>query len=599
MLDDRDAWEEFLKLLTLYSSDIIDDNLLLQLALPFLGGAGSELDLMFRDIVGVDRTKMINPADAPKYLGHAHGFVVNGAVAANGSGYLAGSKHRYGPSYRRLPDSETKLACSGRDELCRSVLNDDWVSHPTWASEDAGFVAHKKNSFEEALHKSEEERHEYHVQLEAMAYTISLLEPIAYRVADMSSEERATFKLGPDLGGRSKAIHQKIIKRVYGRENTQEVLQALQDNPAVAVPVVLDRLKAVDAEWRKNKREWEKVWREVDARNFYKSLDHQGVGFKANDKKAITGKALITEIERIKKTQDNARDGVFEEDEKALGGKSRQDTDGEVDLKNAATVVLPRHQLAYTIQDESVLQDAIKLTLGYLERSDSRQASVNVPQYNAVERRRIEAFLRHYVMYQFGFGPEFDLAFGPAIEQAEWEDLGLYVADGAVEDSADEDASKSRRCLKKSGGAVNSSMNGTVSAGDLKKKLNKAKRTLEKAGDSKPSSGANTSNHPSPSTSREPSPVSGSSPPLLVDKARSSKGKALDERKDDVWIRHVKLGEPEQQDGMDISPVESQSKRKTFGSFFCNTNFYTLIRLLQVRVPFYLCLFHPANPVVL
>ena len=40
----------------------------------------------------------------------------------------------------------------------------------------------------------------------------------------------------------------------------------------MAVPVVLDRLKQVDAEWRKNKREWEKVWREVDSRNLYKSL---------------------------------------------------------------------------------------------------------------------------------------------------------------------------------------------------------------------------------------------------------------------------------------------------------------------------------------
>src|ERR1700759_4080030 len=107
-----------------------------------------------------------------------------------------------------------------------------------------------------------------------MIYTISLLEPIALKINNMSPEEKSAFKLGPSLGGRSKSIHQKIIKKVYNRENATEVLQALQDNPAVAVPVVLERLKIVDAEWRKNKREWEKVWREVDARNFYKSLDH-------------------------------------------------------------------------------------------------------------------------------------------------------------------------------------------------------------------------------------------------------------------------------------------------------------------------------------
>jgi paired amphipathic helix protein Sin3a len=48
--------------------------------------------------------------------------------------------------------------CSGRDELCYQVLNDEYVSHPTWASEDGGFIASKKNHHEEALHILEEER---------------------------------------------------------------------------------------------------------------------------------------------------------------------------------------------------------------------------------------------------------------------------------------------------------------------------------------------------------------------------------------------------------------------------------------------------------
>ena len=45
---------------------------------------------------------------------------------------------------------EIRLATSGRDQLARSVLDDEWVSHPTQASE-AVFVAHKKNSFEEVI----------------------------------------------------------------------------------------------------------------------------------------------------------------------------------------------------------------------------------------------------------------------------------------------------------------------------------------------------------------------------------------------------------------------------------------------------------------
>lgn len=62
----------------------------------------------------------------------------------------------YGPSYRKLPYQESKgLACSGRDALCWSVLNDDWVAYATWASEGSG--AHRKNAFEDALACSEQE----------------------------------------------------------------------------------------------------------------------------------------------------------------------------------------------------------------------------------------------------------------------------------------------------------------------------------------------------------------------------------------------------------------------------------------------------------
>ena len=606
-LDDRDHWEEFLKLLSLFSTDIIDENMLLQMAAPFLGGQGSELEIQFRDLLGLDRVRKSSMAELPKAAGHAHGY---GHPSGMGAAYLTGPKFRYGPSYRRLPDSvsvdmllawllaliflqETTLACSGRDELCRSVLNDDWVSHPTWASEESGFVAHKKNSYEEALHKSEEERHEYHVHLESMAHTISLLEPIAFKIGDMTPEERAIFRLSPNLGGRSRSIHQKIIKRVYGRENTQEVLQSLQDNPYVAVPVVLDRLKQVDAEWRKNKREWEKVWREVDSRNFYKSLDHQGVAFKSNDKKAITGKALLAEIERIKEEQDKKR---LEEDAVSEGDAHNPQE------RIKRTQVSPRHQLDYDMHDGAVLQDAIKLTLCFLERNDQRQSGSNVPQYNVVERRRIEAFLRHYAMHLFGMGADFDAAFGPPIDQAEWEDLGLYIGDGDEDTFEEEEVTrKNRKSGKRSGGG---GQNGAVSAGDLKKKLNKTRKVMEKShgpktsGTSKGNSGSNSSYHRSPSSSRQLSPVPQTSDPIspmrMDGRVATDKGKAREADLDDVWLRHVEFVIPPSQDAKNTPnvngtvitpPVDASAvEPKRLGSFFCNTTFYTLLRLLQVRI---------------
>lgn len=46
---------------------------------------------------------------------------------------------RLGASYCALPKSYMQPKCSGRTQLCKEVLNDTWVSFPTW-SEDSTFV---------------------------------------------------------------------------------------------------------------------------------------------------------------------------------------------------------------------------------------------------------------------------------------------------------------------------------------------------------------------------------------------------------------------------------------------------------------------------
>lgn len=101
-LDDRDTWEEFLKLLSLYSMDVIEELTLLKMAAPFLGGQGSELESQFRDILGMERVRKNAGGEMPKAAGHSHGY---GHSTGMGTTYLSGPKFRYGPSYRRLPDS--------------------------------------------------------------------------------------------------------------------------------------------------------------------------------------------------------------------------------------------------------------------------------------------------------------------------------------------------------------------------------------------------------------------------------------------------------------------------------------------------------------
>jgi paired amphipathic helix protein Sin3a len=319
--------------------------------------------------------------------------------------------------------------------MCWDVLNDEWVSHPTSLSEDAPpFVAHKKNMYEDALHRAEEERHEYDYHIEANLRTIALLEPIASRIQTMSPEEKQGFRLKPGLGGQSKSIYQRIIKKIYGKDAGLEVIGALHDNPTVAVPVVLARLKLKDEEWKKAQREWNKVWREVDAKNFYKSLDHQGVSFKANDKKAITTKSLISEIEALRREQVQRREALL---------------DPTLSFRN-------KFQYSYTIEDTAVLQDCLKLVFSYLDRAPGGLSTR--------DREGVEAFLREFVPTFFLFDrDEFDLAFEiPNLSggsgDGESDVDGMSDAASGMGEEEDDNSSASARKLKKA-------------AGDLRKKL--------------------------------------------------------------------------------------------------------------------------------
>ncbi|KAI6161444.1 hypothetical protein EDD17DRAFT_1587529 [Pisolithus thermaeus] len=417
-LESRDTYEEFLKLLNLYSKDIIDTKMLVDLAQAFLGDG--ELLSQFKEVAGYDERQDNVEYGPPGSIRTGPPEPVSAQPAGEGEG----------PSYRRLPDSEIRLACSGRDQLCRSVLNDVWVSHPTWASEEAGFISHKKNAFEEQLHKSEEERHEYHVQLEALARTIALFEPLNARIEEMTNEERAAFRLKVDFGGPSKSIYHRILKKVYGREAGTEIIQALQECPSFAVPVVLARLKGKDEEWRRAQREWNKTWREVDAKNFYKSLDHQGITFKTNDKRCITAKYLFGNIETIKAEQMRKRER--QRPSFAAGSLG--------------------HQLEFDLSQTPVLQDILRLVYSFLDHSHA--------QYSAQERRSIASFLRSFVPLLCTFPTaDFDTVCGPV--------------DGLRDDDTEHEVFHAQRSGSRSAGG-SAPQNSPVAAGDLRRQLLRA-----------------------------------------------------------------------------------------------------------------------------
>ena len=118
--------------------------------------------------------------------------------------------------------------------------------------------------------------------LETNLSTIRVLENLMAKINQMNSDELSKYRLGNSLGGSSEIIHLKAIQRVYG-DKAADIIDGLKRNPVVAVPLVLRRLKAKDAEWREVQKQFNKVWRDQNEKYYLKSLDHQGMIFKQND----------------------------------------------------------------------------------------------------------------------------------------------------------------------------------------------------------------------------------------------------------------------------------------------------------------------------
>lgn len=260
---------------------------------------------------------------------------------------------RIGTSYYALPKNYSYPKCSGRTALCKQVLNDSWVSIPAW-SEDANFVTSKKTQYEEYIYKCEDERFELDVVIECNASTIMVLEGLMKKMARMSSEELSRFRLDDSLGGTSPTTYVRAIKKLYG-DKASDIIEGLRKNPSVSVPIVLKRLKAKEVEWRQAQKGFNKVWGEQNEKYYLKSLDHQGINFKANDVKALRSKTLYNEIEAA------------------------------CDL-NVEDRVGPHLILAY--KDRSVLDDAADLLIYHVKRQS---------QIHKEDKQRIKALLRHFL----------------------------------------------------------------------------------------------------------------------------------------------------------------------------------------------------------
>jgi paired amphipathic helix protein Sin3a len=369
-LSNKSAMIEFLKLCNLFSQGIIDRYTCFQKGSVFIA-ASPELMAFWKRFLEIENQDEL---------------VDNHPTPPTGKVSLSNCRG-YGPSYRLLPklvshglclirhprlppigltcvSQERLKPCSGRDEFCSNVLNDSWASHPTWASEDSGFVAHRKNGFEEGLHRIEEERHDYDFNIEANLKCVQLLEPIAQSMIAMTDAEKDQFHMPVALAGQSTSIFKRVCKKIYGEKGI-DVVNDLFINPFHVVPVVLARMKQKDEEWRFSQREWEKVWHLQTENMHLKSLDHMGIQVKSNDKKHLSAKHLVDVIKT--KHEEQRR-------ERSLKGKA------------------PRYQFTWDFNDKDAIIDLLRIAAAY---------TVHNGQHSTNEKERIVNFFKDFLVAFF------------------------------------------------------------------------------------------------------------------------------------------------------------------------------------------------------
>ncbi|XP_053386924.1 LOW QUALITY PROTEIN: paired amphipathic helix protein Sin3a-like [Mercenaria mercenaria] len=361
----QEVYENFLRCLVLFNQEVISRSELVQLVQTFLGKF-PELFKWFKDFLGYKESGGTVESVPQSSTGKER---ISGELAME-IDYATCKK--YGASYRALPKSYIQPKCSGRTSLCKEVLNDTWVSFPSW-SEDSTFVTSRKTQFEEHIYRCEDERFELDVVIETNLSTIRVLESVQKKLTRMAPEDAAKFKLDNCLGGTSEVLHRKAIQRIYG-DKAPDIVDGLKKNPVVAVPLVLRRLKAKEEEWREAQRNFNRIWREQNEKYYLKSLDHQGINFKQNDIKAIRSKALLNEIETI-----------YDERQEQL-------QDGGSDFGSP--------HLSFVFKDKSIIEDAAGLIIHHMKRQTS---------IHKEDKQRIKVLLKHFIPDLF-FTPRQDLS---------------------------------------------------------------------------------------------------------------------------------------------------------------------------------------------
>ena len=209
----RESWTEFVRCLDLFSCDAVTKKDLLALVQDLFGPANSELYDEFKVLMAVRANYTANASDM--------------WYATPLSEIDFSQCRKCTPSYRALPKSYPKAVCSERSDVEASLLNDVWVGIPIGSEESYSFRFMRKNQYEEALFKCEDDQFEIDMIIDTNTSAIRILEPIAEEIGSLrllTDSERAAPRFSFQLEKRSLGtVHLNAVTRCISDSNLLNV----------------------------------------------------------------------------------------------------------------------------------------------------------------------------------------------------------------------------------------------------------------------------------------------------------------------------------------------------------------------------------------
>uniref|UniRef100_A0A914YWU4 Histone deacetylase interacting domain-containing protein n=1 Tax=Panagrolaimus superbus TaxID=310955 RepID=A0A914YWU4_9BILA len=305
-IDDDKIFDNFVRCLRLYTNSLISRDELFSITIPFFRG----LPLLQREF-----KRIMGYSEYIQYPIPNHEIVGQGGVDLHMKSELDFTTLKCnGRSYRLLPEKYRHPKCSGRTVLCREVLNDNWAIFPSWQSEETTRVSIKKSSFEEFLHRTEDERFEIDILIQVNTEAMTALERIR-RLASMDPR----FEVGENYECGSKTFMIRAIRRAYG-EHGARVLEALKKNPLLVATTVLNRLKIKQREWKNMENAFKLVWEDQARKYYQKMTDMRIAKVKRSDNKKLKGSYVFSVVQKLfKQRHIESLRGELEKEQKIHG----------------------------------------------------------------------------------------------------------------------------------------------------------------------------------------------------------------------------------------------------------------------------------------